>query len=355
MILLLLIILGVLVVFVGIVLYLMHGNDRMDEDAATWLGTAAANRLPKARQEWANAMRAELAYVPTGPERWRFAVGMAGIALGRSRAVLITGAIGLAISAGATLVVRTAVQPLQVVVAVAGVLLSVYAARRAAIRPGPRTNWVVAGALLTSTAAVLAIVIDTVMRYPAAAPDPTHLFSIIFAVTLTAYIALALTPPTGLMDDKRAARWGITGGLAGAAVWATLTLIQPTNIEGTVTALWPAAVVPMVVAFGVAMARRSGRAGAQAGVWAGLIGGELLFVVNLIPFLALHNVVLTDPYDIKAFPHSGFPNPAAYILNDDLGGLILSLIWLPMFMAGLSIIGATIGTTARKAMKATTP
>lgn len=50
-------------------------------DAPARLLAAAVRTLPDARRDWGAAMTAELAQVPVGAERWRFAVGSARAAM----------------------------------------------------------------------------------------------------------------------------------------------------------------------------------------------------------------------------------------------------------------------------------
>jgi hypothetical protein len=50
-------------------------------DGPRWLLAAAAATLPADRRDWGAAMTAELAQVPDGPARWRFAVGCARAAV----------------------------------------------------------------------------------------------------------------------------------------------------------------------------------------------------------------------------------------------------------------------------------
>lgn len=55
--------------------------------------------------------------------------------------------------------------------------------------------------------------------------------------------------------------------------------------------------------------------------------------------------VLTDPYDIAAYPHSGYPDVASYLLSDTIAGeIITGLILYPVTLLVLALLGAAVGS-----------
>jgi hypothetical protein len=68
------------------------------------------------------------------------------------------------------------------------------------------------------------------------------------------------------------------------------------------------------------------------------------FAVDIITLLQMHRYTLTGAYDIAAFPHSGYPDVASYLLSDALGGAILGsmLIYSAVTIAA-TLLGAAAG------------
>ena len=60
-----------------------------------------------------------------------------------------------------------------------------------------------------------------------------------------------------------------------------------------------------------------------------------------------HPAVLTNSYDIAAYPHSGYPDVASYLLSDTLAGNIVSLAITPMAMWALAVAGAAVAPRLR--------
>lgn len=267
---------------------------------------------------------------------------------GRRRAVLVTALCGVSVSAAATLVVAVRIPAVAVLVGTVGGLLTGYVMWLAAHPVRPRVGAVVP---VLGVAGVLGTGILAVVRFPGAGADPTHVFSVLFAVLLVAYCVVTVTPPPEMSDDPVAVRWGVGAGLGCAAGWVAIALTRPMTSEGLAHDLWPVGLLPVAAAFGVAVARHSGRSGVQAGVWAGLVATTAFFVTNVLVLLNLRSFPLTDPYDVAAFARSSFHTTAAFLVSDDLGGLILSLVWLPLVLTGLGIVGAVLGTVLRRSVR----
>jgi hypothetical protein len=86
-------------------------------------------------------------------------------------------------------------------------------------------------------------------------------------------------------------------------------------------------------------------AGARAGLLAVVLGAPLHFSVALTAILHVRHYTLTTPYDLAAYPHSGYPDVASYLLSDALGGNIIGLVLYPI---PLPLLGAAAGTGLRR-------
>ena len=360
MIVLLLVVLSVLVA--GSVAWLLRSEG--GSNASAWLVAVAASRLPAHRQDWGRAMVAELAGIRGGARRWQFAAGVLRVALvlqPRPRALMLLAAAGgLAVTAAGTAAAAIRVPDLSVFAAVLGLLLTgctILTLPRGQRKPRPPRPALVAGAAAAiGMAASVTAVTRIAVAYPSAAVDRTHAFSVLFAVTVVGYLALA--PALARRGGRPALVlwWGLAGALASGAVWAVAALAWPVGTDGIAAWLWPVgAAATFAASAGGAAACRSRRAGLRAGMLATILGAPLHLVTELTALLAIGHYTLTDSYDIAAYPHSGFPNVASYVLSDAVAGNILAglvlypLSWL--FLAALgAVAGADLGAfTARQA------
>ena len=147
-------------------------------DPARSLLTQAVRGLPPERQDWGQAMLAELDQLQDRWARWRFALGCVRVVLAPPRATPTPG-----------LAMRAAV----VVGAVAmGVGISLVA-------PALQLFAVLFTVLLTGVAAAVGVVLYGVVRYPGAVGEPWDpvliLLSVTLAATLSGYVWMALVPP----------------------------------------------------------------------------------------------------------------------------------------------------------------
>ena len=68
------------------------------------------------------------------------------------------------------------------------------------------------------------------------------------------------------------------------------------------------------------------------------------FAVDITTLLRVHQYTLTGTYDIAAFPHSGYPDVASYLLSDALGGAILSgMLICTVLTIAATLLGAAAG------------
>jgi hypothetical protein len=298
-------------------------------------------------------MTAELTQIRGRARRWQFSAGVLWVVLfpplqHRNRVVAVA-AVGLMIGAAATLAAAREVPSLSVFVVVLGLLLCGYGTMAASRSPRPRRttpHMIVSLVALTAMAATITTVVRIAVAHPAATVDRTHVFSILLAVALTGYLAFALTPPLG--DHANAVLWwALAAALTSSAAWALTT--SAANL-GVIPFLPPAAVIAtLAAAVGASVTTRSSPAGARAGLLATALSAPLYVTINLTALLQLHHYTLTDPYDIAAYPHSGYPDVASYLLSDTLGGeVIAGLVLSPIALAALALLGAAAGTRIRR-------
>src|SRR5262245_7731270 len=286
-------------------------------DTPARIVTSATGRLPVHRREWGQAMVAELTPIRGRVRRWRFAAGVLRVALfpppRHPKRVLAAAGVGLLGAAAATVAAAVEVPSLSVSAAALGLLLCGYAtivaSRSQLARPTP-VRVIVAVVALAGLVAAAGMVLRIGVMYPAATVDHTHhVFSIMFALILTGYLALALTPPQ-LGDPRDIGLWWALGtALASGAVWIGIAVTTPVDAEAILPALEPvAAAAALAASIGAATVTRSLAAGVRAGLPTAILAAPIHFVVDLAGMLHLRTYSLTDPYDIDAYPHSGFPD-----------------------------------------------
>jgi hypothetical protein len=270
-------------------------------DGPRWLLAAAAATLPADRRDWGAAMAAELAQVPDGPGRWRFAVGCARTAVlppGGSRApVVVAGALA-AVAVAATALATGVVLPAGrvftlVFVGLLGGLATVAVARRGragGAGPGP----VVAVLALVGVAACVVATVYYLAEYPsypqtrgpAIALSLPPVTAVVLAVVLAGFLWLGLRPPRWLLPD-RVGRWF---GVAMAILLVAGFLLDSRLVEpglergghgmmdylfsGPILVVLPGSVVAAAVG-------RSFRSGLWACAWAVVLGAPLLIAAWL--------------------------------------------------------------------------
>ncbi|WP_426512776.1 hypothetical protein ACPPVO_20335 [Dactylosporangium sp. McL0621] len=337
------VVLVVLIVVAAV--WLLSGRDRGDLPAR--VAGFAVRRLPSHRREWGRAMLAELGHIDGPGARRRFAAGVVWVGLfpppeRRARVALVAGA-GLAGAATGSLAAARAVPSLWLFVTVLGGLLGGYATLAAARHPRPaRTapERVVAGVALAGVAAAVAVVVAIAAVHPAATADDAHVLTVVFALVLTAYLVVALAPPRGGADTPAVLWWGLGGAVAAAVAWTAR------GLTGGVAPLVPpvAAAVVLFVAVGAALRADDRAAGVRAGWLAVVLAAPLHFALGLGVVLGQGRFALGTAYDVAAFPHSGYPDVASYVLGDAIGGnLIAGLVLTPLLLGGLALLGAAAG------------
>jgi hypothetical protein len=325
-------------------------------DGAAWITAAAASWLPAHRRDWGRAMAAELAQVHGRATRWRFTAGVLRVVLvppprHRSRVAVVACA-GLMTTAAATVAAAREIPTMSVFAAVLGLLLCGYAtvvtSRSQWLRPAaPR---VIAGAAaLAGVAAAVAAVARIAVAHPAATTDRTHVFSVLFALTLAGYLAVALGPGRPGGRPGTALWWALGGALASAAIWTAIVVATPAAAGPAAFASPAVAVVTLVTSAGAAAATRSATAGARAGALAVILGALARFTATLTATLQLHHYTLGGAASAAAYARSSYPGVASYVLSDAVGGSILGgLVLFPVMFLGIALLGAVAGARLRQ-------
>jgi hypothetical protein len=339
------------------------GDSRSTMDGPGLLLTAAVHLLPDERHDWGTAMIGELTQVQSPSARWWFALGCAWAALfpPRRRGLPITliGLLSVVAAIATGLAMHWVLPAMQVFavtfVALVGVLATLTVAR--SHKPGLTTPGIVTSAtLLAGVAGCIAIFAYIAAKYPAAVYDPSHVFSVLFAVLLTGYVWLALTPPRSLTTSRFGIRLGTGAALAyGLVLGLGILAIEflYTADEGDPALILLLMAVPMalilVCSIIAAGSVQSLRAGIETSVWAGLIIGLLIFNIWLLaPLLGLQiEAIIADNFGRGFEPDFDIWFPRW--LGGELGAMITVLALVPGWLLFFGLIGGAIGSTKRRA------
>jgi hypothetical protein len=267
------------------------GDDLAALDGPGWLLAAATATLPADRSDWGQAMAAELAQVPGGAARWRFAAGCARAAVlppgGSRTAVGATGALVVAALA-ATALGTGAVLPAGRVFALTfvgllGGLATLAIARSRRVRPAGQGQ-ALARLGLAGIAACLALAIYYLAEHPTYYHDGLTVSlpprtAVVLAVTLVGCLGLALRPPRWLVPDRPARRFGIA--MAIVLVGGSLLVTLPFQLGLMGYLLFAALLVVLPGSAVAAAVGRSFRSGLWACAWSVVLATPLLIATWL--------------------------------------------------------------------------
>lgn len=315
-------------------------------DLPSRIVASAANWLPADGRGWGGALVAELTAVRGRGHRWLFAAGVLRVALfppaTRPGLVGATAAVSALVTAAATVTAMVAVPTLSVFVAVLGLLVT-GGATAVACRwrgfPVAPAALAAGGVAIVGLLGVVGALVSVAAAHPAATQDSTHAYSIVLAAVLCGYLL------GGLAVAPRPGQWAALVGAVASVVVSAVVLPF-----GAVSGLVPPvmALATLVTAVVVAGRTRSRVSGARAGLLVAVFGAPIQFAVAVIA-QERGSLVLTNPYDVAAYPHSGFPDVASYLLSDALGGNIVLLTVTPLFMWAIAAVGAAVATRFRAA------
>jgi hypothetical protein len=125
----------------------------------------------------------------------------------------------------------------------------------------------------------------------------------------------------------------------------------------------PVLVLLAVLATAVALGVRRGRAHGDvpARIAGAALGGAAVWTVSalvmpvsatgvagLTGILQAGHFTLTNAYDVAAYPHSGYPDVASYLLSDTMAGeIITGLVAFPLVLAAIAVLAASWGVSGR--------
>jgi hypothetical protein len=278
------------------------------QDRAGTVLAYAVRGLPAERAEWGSAMCAELAGVRGAAARWAFSLGCARAAITMRMRCSLTA-------------------------------------------PG-RDGRGLRSSLLVALATAVTLACYGLVRYPALRSDRgTWVAVALFLILMAAYAVAALALSRGATARAVAARrFGLAGGLCVGAAWLmVVTPVGPAAVEKDLVfvPLTVALLAPAVTAALAGRASRDARAGTAAGLWSGLVGGLLLFII----WVTTTYVRDGRPYDaqmLRDFHASGSRDLAAYAVSDNLGAALGLLLIVPVVALALgSLAGGISADRAR--------
>jgi hypothetical protein len=204
-------------------------------DGATLLLSIAIRLLPPARRDWARAMRAELAGIETGRDRWSFALGCAGSVLRQpivmrslAYSVLMVGAVAVTVVWTASVAYATVRWG---VVAVVGVLIAVAWLGRVSSPLGPvgesRTARFVRGAGSVLVAVVAVGLIAEVSRSGLQLEDAEAQVPFLGAILLCYLVGFVAVTANRSAANAWTLQTGAGAGVGGALLWLGMVVVSP--------------------------------------------------------------------------------------------------------------------------------
>ncbi|MGP4008348.1 hypothetical protein [Streptomyces sp. 4N124] len=268
---------------------------RLAPDGPARLLATAVAVLPEHRRSWGAAMSAELAHVPGGAARWRFAAGCARAALFppsvRPKPVLAAGVLTVWAVLAVDLAVGQTLPAMRLFAVTFAALVGALVAL--ALARGRRVGMPVSGPAVTAVGlagvvASVALTAHVLARSPAHEGVLSAAHAVVLSVFLAGCLGVVLVPPRSLTTSPFARR----AGLATALTLAVCFLLAARR-QGD---LWAFCLflAPIVVSFTgstiTAALRRSFRTGIQTTAWTALLAALLLFVVWLAEALHWYGV-----------------------------------------------------------------
>src|SRR5262249_62059546 len=130
--------------------------------------------------------------------------------------------------------------------------------------------------------------------------------------------------------------------LARGAIWTVIALTTPLEPVGITGYLWPVGAAAVLAAsVGAAAATGNAGAGARAGLLTAVLSAPMHFAADLTALMQAGHYTLTSPYDVAAFPRSGYPDVASYLLSDAMAGdVLVGLVVYPVVLFTVALISA---------------
>ena len=196
---------------------------------------------------------------------------------------------------------------------------------------------------LRGIAAALTLAAYGLFHYPGLRSGYNAWASVLVLALLLGYAVITLA----LSSDQTAGasvarRYGLAGGLAIGAAW--YIMLSPTDLlKGWVMVPWPSPYsAPPALQLSLD-ARRDARMGTQAALWAGIIGGLVVFLVGSQPPICATAAHTTTACS-RDFHRSGAPDLATYAVSDNLGSGLVLLLLVPTVALALGSISARLAS-----------
>jgi hypothetical protein len=82
----------------------------------------------------------------------------------------------------------------------------------------------------------------------------------------------------------------------------------------------------------------------RAGLLTAVLTAPMHFAADLTALGQAGHYTLTTSYDVAAFPHSGYPDVASYLLSDSMAGDVLTgLVLYPLVLSVVALLVAGLG------------
>ena len=326
-------------------------------DPAGWLLDVAVRLLPAGRRDWGQAMRADFASITTASERWRFALGCARVALWQGPVWRVVGcltaqgvAVTLAMTSGIGGLFRAEVLAL---VLVAPPLLWRIGRGSGGLRLGPSRaahagRWVGYGLIGSCALVAVGFIAADVESRRSDGPGASALWLgvVLLALAVHTRDVLAVTSAESKVSAAVMTSGAGFGAGAGVAAWALLPFGQSLSLHGRwLAAAYPAAFamvlvgVPAAAAMLTARSSRSLRPGLQAGGCAGLVAGQVLFIVGVAAVWLRPELVDSSIFDKG-------PNWLPAEPRGVAGIYLIALVLVPVLGLLCGALGATIGAVS---------
>jgi hypothetical protein len=222
------------------------------------------------------------------------------------------------------------------------------------LRQHMRLRWV----LLIGIGLVVASTVVETKRFPGILTPPslTAFYLVIFALTLVAYVAMAIsaTRATALGAEVALGHALWWGSLVGVLWWIEIMEANVWRWPGLGLGLLyfapeiAAYVLPGVAAALAARRTRRFRIGLLAGLWTGMVGGLLAFLGGTAILWLFNDAFLHDPQNVAEFLASHAqglaPDLQTYVVGDLLAGLLVHLAFIGILLGALiGAVGAAVG------------
>lgn len=340
----------------------MREDDSSRRDLAYRLLATVVAAMPRSHRDWGNAMLAELGQVRGPADRARFALGAARVALfppgatSAWRAVPLGLAVRAVVAAAAIHALAPAAGPAPLVL----VALPSAGAWGMVTMPALRGDGpalVAKGVVAGGVTGCVALAAATVQSYPQvmnASGQHGWGIGVVLDVLLAGYLALAWLLSREPLAAGRNSWYALGAGLV-MAIAAGYYIARPSldqldtgPLPGNGLYLLACLAVPAVTALSAA---RRGRFtdGLETGAWATLLAGLITSIMIIAATDRAAPAAASSPLVVADAHLHGMASASAWLVSDNLGGAISTLLITAPVFALLAAGGAIVGSAVRAA------